>query len=68
MIAAAIASYMKENGIKQSFLCEKTGLTKHCVCAALNSKRKLTIDEYELICSALNVPYDFFFERSRESA
>lgn len=62
MIAKAIADYMKENGIKQIFICQKTGLTKHCISTALNGKRKLSIDEYEKICKALNVPYGFFFE------
>lgn len=68
MIAAAIARYVKENGIKQSFLCEQTGLTKHCISTALNGKRKLSVDEYEKICSALNVPYEYFFEQRRKSA
>ena len=64
MVANAIATYLKENGIKQTFLSEKTGLTKHCISFALNGKRKLSIDEYEKICIALNVPYDFFFTKS----
>ncbi len=64
MIATAIANYLKENGIKQSYLCEKTGLTKHCISFALNNKRKLSVDEYVKICIALNVPYDFFFSKS----
>lgn len=68
MIADAISSYMKQNGIKQSFICEKTGLTKHSVSYALNGKRKLSIDEYEKICIALNVPYDLFFKMGQKSA
>ena len=68
MISAAIAEHMKENGIKQTFICEKTGLSKHSVSFALKGKRKLSIDEYEKICSALNVPYDFFFKQSPKSA
>lgn len=63
MIATAIALYLKENGIKQSHLCEKTGLTKHCISLSLSNKRKLSVDEYEKICNALNVPYDFFFPK-----
>jgi len=61
MIAQAIAAYLKENGIKQKLLCERTGLTSHCISLALNNKRKLSVDEYAEICAALNVPYDFFF-------
>ena len=68
MIANAISNYMKQNGIKQSFICQKTGLSKHSVSYALNGKRKLSIDEYERICIALNVPYDFFFKMDRKTA
>lgn len=68
MIARAIAEYMKQRGIKQTFICNQTGLTKHCISFALNGKRKLSIDEYEKICAALNVPYEFFFEMSRKIA
>ncbi len=68
MIAKTIAKYIKEKGIKQVFLCEKTGLTKHCVSMLLKGQRKLSIDEYEKICTALNVPYDYFFNQLEKSA
>lgn len=66
MIIDAIANYIAEKGIKQSFLCQKTRLSKHCISFTLRGKRKLSIAEYEKICVALDVPYDFFFERRRE--
>lgn len=66
MIATAIALYMQENGIKQSFLSEKTGLTKHCISFALKGKRKLNVEEYEMICDALGVSCDYFYIKSRE--
>ena len=68
MIATAIAKHVKENGIKQTFLCKQTGLTKHCISTALNGKRKLSVDEYEKICTALNVPYEYFFEQRHKGA
>ena len=68
MIAKAIATYMKEKGIKQAYICEKTDLTKHSISCALNGKRKLSVEEYVLICRALHVSYDFFFEMSRKTA
>ena len=67
MIAETIAIYMKQKGIKQSFICEKTGLTRHCISCALNGKRKLSIEEYEKICTALNVSYEFFFEMNHNT-
>lgn len=63
MIAEEIAEYVKERGIKQSFLCERTGLSKHCISQALNGKRKLSVDEYASICTALDVSFDFFYHR-----
>lgn len=62
MIAKAIADYLRENGIKQSFICKKTGLTQYSISCALKGKRKLSVEEYGLICNALNVTYDFFFD------
>lgn len=62
MIAEAIAKYIKQNGIKQVSLCEKTGLTKHRIGFALRGKRRLSLDEYEKICIALNVPFEYFFK------
>ena len=68
MIAKAIATYVKDHGIKQAYISNKTGLSKHAVSCALNGKRKLSVEEYEVICRALNVSYDFFFETSRKTA
>lgn len=62
MISNAIAKYMEENAIKQILLCEKTGLTKHCISMSLKGKRKLSIDEYEKICIALNLSVEYFFK------
>ncbi len=63
MIAEAIAKYIKENGINKEDLSKKTGLTKRCISMSLKGNRKLAIDEYEKICIALNVPYEYFFYR-----
>ena len=64
MISTTIAEYIEENGINEMYLCKKTGLTKHCVSMSLHGKRKLSIDEYEKICIALNVPYEYFFDKN----
>lgn len=66
MIVESIAEYLKQNGIKQTFICEKTGLTKHSISTALNGKRKLSVEEYEKICLALDVPYSFFFDANQK--
>ena len=48
MICKAIADYIRQQGIKQSALSQKTGLTPHCIGSALKGKRKLSIEEYEM--------------------
>jgi transcriptional regulator with XRE-family HTH domain len=55
-----VAGYIQNSGIKQSFIVERTGLNKDIVSAILNKKRKMSADEYELFCKALNkTPNDF---------
>lgn len=55
-----IADYISANGIKQSFIVEKTGLNKNVISGILTSSRKMSADEYVQICKALNkTPNDF---------
>ena len=55
-----IKKYLEENGITQAFVSKKTGISRSKLSIALNGERKLTIDEYALICGALGVNTDFF--------
>lgn len=68
MITQNIYDYIKQKGIKQTFICEKTGLTKQCLNSVLNGRRKLDVEEYSRICQSLDVPYSFFFDYNRKSA
>ena len=52
MVGKRIGDYLKDKGIKQSFLVTKTGLT-----ASLVSAR---------ICKALELPYEYFLDREEE--
>lgn len=62
-----VADYVENNGIKQAFIVEKTGLTRNVVSAILKSKRKMTVDELELFCRALNQkPSSFIIIGSKE--
>ncbi len=55
-----VSEYVLNNGIKQSFIVEKTGLNKDVISAILNKRRKMSADEFEIICRALNkTPNDF---------
>lgn len=55
MLSTKIKKYLVENGIKQIFLSEKTGIPISKLNAMLNGKRKIPAEDYFLICEALNI-------------
>lgn len=60
VVQQRVADYVKEMGIKQTTICEKTGIRIDTMSAMLNGKRKMSADEFEKICIALNkAPNDF---------
>jgi Predicted transcription regulator containing HTH domain len=60
-----IGKHMNDNGIKQSFVAQETGLTQDRVSSVLNGKRKLSADEFVLICrKAFKVNPSIFFDKS----
>ena len=59
----AIGSYLENNGITQTYLSERSGMTTNALNLSLKGKRKLTADEYIKICDALKVPYDLFVKK-----
>ena len=62
MVGARIKDYLLENGIKQSFLSEKTGLSTNRVSNICNHNQKIDCITYYKICKALNVPLDTFLK------
>lgn len=59
----AIGLYLENNGITQTYLSERSGMTTNALNLSLKGKRKLTADEYIKICDALKVPYDLFVKK-----
>lgn len=60
VVQSKVAQYLKEQGIKQSWLAQKTGLTDNMISGILNGKRKMTADEFVRICKAIGKnPNDF---------
>lgn len=59
-VGAQIKEYLDSSGISQTFLSGKSGIPLTKLNLALNSKRRLTFDEYERICGALDVNTDRF--------
>ena len=55
MVGQRIKAYLAENGIKQSFLSEKTGIDNSILSQMLAGNRKIEVMEYYRICKALKV-------------
>ncbi len=56
-----LRQFVEKEGIKQSYICEKTGMTADCVSRIMNSTRKITAEEFLEICTVLKLdPRDFF--------
>ena len=66
MVGKRIKEYLMSNGIKQTFIAEKTGLTPMVISDICNNDRKIDCCEYYKICNVLNVPYDYFFKDLEE--
>lgn len=64
-VEAKIKNYLQENGIKQNWISEKTGVPAGKISLTLNGHRRLTFAEYELICGALDIPVDTFLQPKR---
>lgn len=60
MIGEKIGEYLKNNGITQSFLAEKTQMPPMAVSAFVNGDRKVSAEEYIRICRALKLSLDYF--------
>jgi transcriptional regulator with XRE-family HTH domain len=63
MLGANIKEYLAGNGIKQSFLVEKTGISSSKISDICTGRRKdISAVEYFKICNALGVNMEYFFE------
>lgn len=57
-----IKNYLKDNGISQTYVSKKSGIPLVKLNLSLNGNRRLSLEEYELICGALLVGADKFLE------
>ena len=57
-----IKSYLEERGISKTFISNKTGIPLPKLNLALNGNRKLTFDEYAVICGVLGENTDKFLK------
>lgn len=62
MVGQRIKTYLIENGIKQSFLADKTDIPQTVLSLMLNGSRRIDVTQYYKICLALNVDMTKFLE------
>lgn len=68
LVAQRIAGYLRDQGVSKRWLADKAGIPYQVLIGRLNGRSKLCVDEYELICRALEVPYGTFFGEDRRSS
>lgn len=61
-VGLKIKSYLDSNGISQTHISNKTKIPLPKLNLALNGKRRLSFEEYELICGSIGVGVDKFLE------
>lgn len=61
-VGVMIKEYLEKNGVSQAFVSRETHINPVKLNMALNGNRKLTLDEYSLICGALNVDTNRFLK------
>lgn len=57
-----IKQYLAENGISQTYVSKKAGIPLSKLSLSLNGKRKMTLEEYAIVCKALGVNAERFLE------
>lgn len=67
MIGLKVKKYLDENGIKYSFLSEKTGIPMNILSPTLNGKRRMSVEEYFMICEALGLSAEVFAPESTDN-
>ena len=55
MIGEYLGKYMKDKGIKQVFVSEKTGISPQKLGVILKDKQKIEVQEYFKICVAIGI-------------
>ena len=55
MVGQRIKAYLEDNGIKQVFLVDKTGISAIVLSRMLAGEREIRVMEYYKICQALKV-------------
>lgn len=61
-VGVMIKEYLEKNGITQAHISRKTGIETPKLNLALNGGRRLSLDEYSVICGVLGLDTNFFLK------
>ena len=60
VVESRLNAYIRDNGIRQSFICERANVDADMLSRCLNGKQEMRLDIFEKICHALRKdPNDF---------
>lgn len=62
-VEESIKQYIEDNGIRQNFVGEKSGISPALLSRILRGERKLRASEFLSICTALNLDPRNFMEK-----
>lgn len=57
-----IRSYIQDNGMKFNYVAEKSGINAKRFYRLMNGESPISLEEYEKICTGLNVDPGYFFQ------
>ena len=61
-VGVMVKEYLEDNGISQAYVSRETNIHPVKLNMALNGNRRLSLEEYSLICGVLKVNTDFFLK------
>lgn len=66
MLGERIKKVLDEKGIKYGFVAESIGVSISTFSAMLNNNRKITAEEYFMICRVIGVDAGYFNNKTNE--
>ena len=66
MIAKQVENYLSGKNVDLKVFSEKTGLTVKHLQRIWDGQEKMTVEEYEKVCTVLELPFDYFFNLDKQ--
>jgi plasmid maintenance system antidote protein VapI len=63
MLYELIRQHIDTRGIKHAYVADEIGVARNVLSSMLTGKRKITAEEYILICNAINTDTNYIAEK-----